>query len=42
VPKAQVRLPLGPLKTVGDHKISIALHADVVVEITVSVLGEHV
>ncbi len=42
VPKAQVRLPLGPLKTVGDHKISIALHADVIVEITVSVLGEHV
>jgi large subunit ribosomal protein L9 len=42
VPKAQVRLPLGPLKTVGDHKISIALHSDVVVEITVSVLGEHV
>jgi large subunit ribosomal protein L9 len=42
VPKANVRLPLGPLKTVGDHKVSIALHTDVVVEITVSVLGEHV
>jgi large subunit ribosomal protein L9 len=42
VPKAQIRLPLGPLKTVGDHKVSIALHTDVVVEITVSVLGEHV
>jgi large subunit ribosomal protein L9 len=42
VPKANVRLPVGPLKTVGDHKISIALHTDVVVEITVSVLGEHV
>jgi large subunit ribosomal protein L9 len=41
VPKANVRLPLGPLKTIGDHKVSIALHTDVVVEITVSVLGEH-
>jgi len=41
VPKASIRLPNGPLKTVGDHKISIALHSDVVVEITVSVLGEH-
>ena len=42
VPKASVRLPVGPLKTVGDHKIAIALHTDVVVDITVSVLGEHV
>ena len=42
VPKANIRLPLGPLKTVGDHKVSIALHTDVVVDITVSVLGEHV
>jgi len=33
-------MPEGPLKVVGDHKVSIALHADVVVEITVSVLGE--
>jgi large subunit ribosomal protein L9 len=41
VPKANVRLPLGPLKTIGDHKVSIVLHTDVVVEITVSVLGEH-
>jgi large subunit ribosomal protein L9 len=41
VPKASVRLPMGPLKTIGDHKVSIALHTDVVVEITVSVLGEH-
>jgi len=40
VPKASVRLPQGPLKTIGDHKIAVALHTDVVVEITVSVLGE--
>ena len=28
------------LKQVGDHPIKVALHADVVVTITVSVLGE--
>ena len=41
VEKAQVRLPQGPLKTVGDHAVTVALHTDVVSEITVSVLGEH-
>ena len=40
--KAQVRLPNGPLKTVGDHPVSVALHTDVVVDVTVSVLGEQV
>ncbi|MBP0628998.1 MULTISPECIES: 50S ribosomal protein L9 [Cupriavidus] len=42
VEKAQVRLPNGPLKMVGDHPISVALHTDVVVDVTVSVLGEQV
>jgi len=40
VEKAQVRMPQGPLKIVGDHTISVALHTDVVVDITVAVLGE--
>ena len=40
VAKSEIRLPNGPLKTVGDHPVSIALHHDVVVDITVSVLGE--
>jgi len=40
VPKAAIRMPQGPLKQVGDHPLKIALHADVVVTITVSVLGE--
>ena len=40
VEKAMVRLPSGPLKTIGDHKVEVALHSDVVAEITVSVLGE--
>ncbi|MDO8653911.1 MAG: 50S ribosomal protein L9 [Undibacterium sp.] len=41
VEKAQVRLPLGPLKTTGDHSVAVALHTDVVVDVTVAVLGEH-
>jgi len=40
VPKAQIRMPQGPLKTVGDHPIKVALHADVLVTVNVSVLGE--
>ncbi|MEO0004044.1 MAG: hypothetical protein RLZZ22_1736 [Pseudomonadota bacterium] len=40
--KAQVRLPNGPLKTVGEFPVSVALHTDVVVEITVAVVGETV
>jgi len=38
--KAQVRMPTGPIKTVGDSTVSVALHTDVVVDITVSVYGE--
>jgi large subunit ribosomal protein L9 len=40
VAKSEVRMPEGPLKVIGDHTVSIALHHDIVVEITVSVLGE--
>jgi large subunit ribosomal protein L9 len=40
VAKAQVRMPTGPIKVVGDSTVSVALHTDVVVEITVSVYGE--
>ena len=40
VAKAQVRMPNGPIKTVGDSSVSVALHTDVVVEINVTVLGE--
>lgn len=41
IEKSQVRMPEGHLKQIGDYPISIALHSDVVVKITVSVLGEH-
>ncbi len=40
VDKGAVRLPDGPLKTVGDTQVQIALHSDVVATVTVSVLGE--
>jgi large subunit ribosomal protein L9 len=40
VEKAQVRMPTGPLKVTGDHPVAVALHTDVVVEITVAVVGE--
>lgn len=42
VAKQQVRLPNGPLKTTGEHAVSVALHTDVVVDVTVSVVGETV
>jgi large subunit ribosomal protein L9 len=38
--KAQIRLPNGPLKAVGEFPVSVAAHTDVVVEITVKVVGE--
>jgi large subunit ribosomal protein L9 len=41
VEKAQIRMPQGPLKLVGDHAVTVALHTDVVVNVTVAVLGEH-
>jgi large subunit ribosomal protein L9 len=40
VQKAQVRMPNGPIKTVGDSSVSVALHTDVVVDINVTVYGE--
>ncbi|GIL04679.1 50S ribosomal protein L9 [Betaproteobacteria bacterium PRO7] len=40
VAKGQIRMPQGPLKIVGEHKVSVALHADVVVEIGVTVVAE--
>ncbi len=40
VAKAQVRMPNGLLKNVGDYTVTVGLHTDVVVEVNVSVLGE--
>ena len=40
VVKSQVRLPNGPLKTVGEHPVTVALHTDVLVDVNVMVVGE--
>jgi large subunit ribosomal protein L9 len=40
VERAQVRMPAGPLKQVGEYPIEVQLHTDVVVTVNVAVLGE--
>jgi len=40
VAKAQVRMPHGPLKAVGDYSVNVALHSDVVVEVAVQVVAQ--
>ncbi len=40
VARSEVRLPAGPLRTVGDHTVTLHLHTDVNVELPVSVVAE--
>ncbi|MCC4117375.1 50S ribosomal protein L9 [Aromatoleum toluclasticum] len=40
VERSAIRMPEGPIKAIGDVQIDVALHHDVVVPVTVSVLGE--
>ena len=40
VQKSQVRLPNGPLKTVGEHTVGVAPHGDLVVDVTVQVVAQ--
>ena len=40
VERSQVRMPTGALKQAGEYPLQVALHTDVVVTITVSVVGE--
>ena len=40
VVKAQIRMPNGPLKVVGEHTVTVAPHTDVLAEVKVVVLGE--
>jgi large subunit ribosomal protein L9 len=39
--RSAIRMPMGPLKQIGDTRIEVSLHTDVIATITVSVLGEH-
>ena len=40
VVKAEIRMPDGPLKLIGEHTITIVLHHDVTTDIVVTVIGE--
>ncbi len=40
VSKAEVQLPMGALKEIGDHEVMIALHPEVSVKVTVSIVAE--
>ena len=40
VAKANVRMPQGPLKNIGEHPLKVALHTDVVVTVNVTVVPE--
>ena len=40
VERKEVRLPQGPIRVAGEHKVELHLHTDVNVEITVTVIAE--
>jgi large subunit ribosomal protein L9 len=40
VPRAVIRMPQGPLKHVGEHPLTVVLHPDVTITLTVAVLPE--
>ena len=40
VERKEVRMPQGPIRTAGEHKVELHLHTDVNVEITVNVVAE--
>lgn len=40
VVKAQVRMPHGPIKAVGEHPVQVVPHTDVVVEVSVQVVAQ--
>ena len=40
IEKATIRMPMGPLKVVGETTLDVALHTDVLATIKVAVVGE--
>ena len=40
ISKAEIRMPDGPLKQVGDHELTLAMHSNVPAMIKVSALGK--
>ena len=41
ISKAEIQLPRGPIKEVGDHELLVSLHPEINVKIIVSVIGEN-
>jgi large subunit ribosomal protein L9 len=40
VERSEVRLPTGPLRTIGEHNITLHLHADIDVPLVVAIVAE--
>jgi large subunit ribosomal protein L9 len=40
VQRSEVRLPNGPLRTLGEHSVTLHLHADIDVPVAVSIVAE--
>ena len=40
IEKSDIRMPMGPLKVIGESSLEVALHTDVLATITVTVVGE--
>jgi len=38
--RSEVRLPSGPLRSVGEHQVSLHLHTDIDVPVTVTIVAE--
>ncbi len=40
VEKREIRLPMGPLRQIGEHKVEVELHSDVIAEVTINIVPE--
>lgn len=40
VERSEVRMPAGPIRSIGEHQVDLHLHADVTVSITLNVVAE--
>jgi large subunit ribosomal protein L9 len=40
ISRSEVRLPAGPLRTVGEHTVDLHLHADIDVQLPITIIAE--
>ena len=40
ISRSEVRLPTGPLRTIGEHTVDLHLHADIDVQLPVTIIAE--